>query len=100
MNCLLCVQACPVKNTLDVRASFSDARVPNWVVGCLVAGTFAAVTGLAMLAGHWKNDISREEYSRHFQQLESPLYRHNRGQVPRYDEGTGREPGYQPSTTE
>ena len=36
--------------------------VPLWVFGALVAGLFVAVTGLAMVAGHWKNVITPEEY--------------------------------------
>jgi polyferredoxin len=84
MNCLLCVEACPVKETLDVRMSFSKTRVPNWVFGTLVAGIFVAITGLAMLTGHWQNSISKEEYLKRFEQLDSPLYQHNRGTVPQY----------------
>jgi polyferredoxin len=86
MNCLECVQACPVKETLDVRMSVTNTRVPNWVVGSLVLGVFVGITGLAVLTGHWHNKISREEYLRHFQQMESPMYQHNRGSVPEYDE--------------
>ena len=88
-NCLQCVQACPVKDTLEVRTSLTNTRVPNWVVGSLVAGVFVAITGLAMLTGHWQNQISRQEYLRHFRQLESPLYQHNRGSVPQYDAESG-----------
>jgi hypothetical protein len=54
------------------------------VFGTLVAGIFVAVTGLAMLTGFWQNMISREEYQRRFQNLNSPLYQHFRGQVPQY----------------
>ena len=83
-NCLACVQACPVKDTLDVRASIGRTRVPNWVFGTLVAGVFVAITGLAVLTGHWQNSISREEYLKRFQKIDSPLYQHNRGSVPEY----------------
>ena len=85
MNCLECVAVCPVKNTLDLRYSKNSKPVPNWVFGTLVAGVFVAVTGLAMLTGHWQNNISRDEYSRRIQQIDSPLYQHFRGQVPAYD---------------
>jgi len=36
------------------------------------------------LTGRWQNGISQEEYLRRIQNLESPLYQHNRGQVPNY----------------
>ena len=85
MSCMLCVQACPVKNTLDIRVSAkSKNTVPNWVLGALVGGVFVAVTGLAILTGNWQNAISKEEYHRRFQQLENPIYQHFRGEVPKY----------------
>lgn len=78
MNCLECVQVCPVKNTLDLRLPISKTRVPNWVFGVLVVGIFIAVTGFAMLSGHWQNGIKRDEYLKHFQQIDSPVYSHER----------------------
>ena len=83
-SCLQCVDVCPVRDTLDIRTSFTNTRVPNWVFGTLVVGIFAAVTGLAMLTGQWQNKISQDEYLKHFQRLDSPLYEHNRGRVPAY----------------
>ncbi len=84
MSCMACVEACPVKETLDVRLSRRSRPVPSWAMGVLVVGTFVAVTGLAVLAGHWQSGISREEYTRRFQQLNAPVYNHFRGQVPSY----------------
>ena len=81
-NCLECVAACPVKDTLEVRArgkAFS-ARM----VAAMVVGIFLGVTGLAMVTGHWKNRISREEYLYRFSRLDSPVYQHARGHVPAY----------------
>jgi len=84
MSCMACVEACPVKETLDVRLSRRSRPVPSWAMGVLVVGTFVAVTGLAVLAGQWQSGISREEYTRRFQQLNAPVYNHFRGQVPSY----------------
>lgn len=84
MSCLECVEACPVKDTLDLRTRRGAARVPNWVFGSLVVGVFVAITGLAMLTGHWQNAISREEYAKRFQQLDSPVYQHFGGKVAPY----------------
>jgi polyferredoxin len=84
MSCLECVQVCPVKDTLQLRVSKESRAIPTWVFGSLVVGLFVAVTGLAVLTGHWQNGISREEYQRRFQQLDSPLYQHSRGNVPEY----------------
>ena len=83
-SCLECVAVCPVKNTLDLRVAAKSKPVPTWVFGTLVAGVFVAVTGLAMLTGHWQNAISKEEYARRIQNVDSPIYQHFRGQVPEY----------------
>jgi polyferredoxin len=83
-SCLACVQVCPVKDTLEVRAGRRGHAVPSWVLGTLVVGLFVAVTGAAMLAGHWQNNISHQEYQRRFKELHSPMYQHFRGEVPRY----------------
>jgi polyferredoxin len=60
-GCYRCVEACPVKGTLEMRA-FKGKAVPVGVFGALVVGLFVAVTGLAMVTGHWKNEIPRAEY--------------------------------------
>jgi polyferredoxin len=83
-NCLSCVQVCPVKDTLDIRTSITKTKVPNWVFGSLVIGVFIAITGLAILTGHWQNNISKQEYLKRFHEIESPVYQHFRGQVPEY----------------
>ena len=59
--CYRCVAVCPVKDTLEMRAPARRA-VPGWLFGLLVAGLFAAVTGLAMLTGHWNTSLTRQDY--------------------------------------
>jgi polyferredoxin len=81
-NCLECVAACPVKDTLEVRAR--GRRVSPLAMAAIVAVVFLAVTGLGMATGHWQNRISREEYLFRFGRLDSPMYQHARGQVPAY----------------
>ena len=75
-SCLRCVEVCPVKETLLMKTSFSKASAPGWVFGLLVAGVFVAVTGMAMLTGHWNNSVQKEEYLKHFQEIDSPIYQH------------------------
>ena len=82
--CYACVEVCPVKDTLVLRAGKNGRAVPSLVFGLLVAGVFAAVTGLAMLTGHWTNEISKKEYLHRIRNIDSPLYQHNRGEVPKY----------------
>ncbi|HTX17899.1 MAG TPA: 4Fe-4S binding protein [Bacteroidota bacterium] len=75
-SCLRCVEVCPVKDTLLLRSRVSRKEIPHWVFGLLIAGIFVAVTGMAMLTGHWSNSISSDEYQQRFQQIDSPLYEH------------------------
>jgi len=84
MSCMECVAVCPVKNTLGAHLFRKSTPVPTWMYGTLIAGTFVAVTGLAMLLSTWQNTITREEYLRRFQELDTPIYQHFRGEVPRY----------------
>jgi hypothetical protein len=42
---------------------------------------------MAMLTGHWQNAIGKDEYQRRFNEINSPLYQHNRGEVPAYGPG-------------
>lgn len=83
-SCLRCIEECPVKETLILRAKKNSASVPSWVFGSLIVGLFIAITGLGMLTGRWHNSVSKEEYLYRFQQLDSPLYNHARGSVPEY----------------
>jgi len=85
MACMRCTEACPVKDCLTMSVPTKKQQsVPGWVFGTLVAGVFVAVTGLAMLLGQWQNGISNEEYLKRFQELDKPVYGHNRGSVPDY----------------
>ncbi|MDE3058077.1 MAG: 4Fe-4S binding protein [Bacteroidota bacterium] len=86
MSCLKCVEICPVKETLEMKSSLSTKPISSLVFGSLVVGVFVAITGLAMVSGHWQNNVGKKEYLHHFQNLDSPLYQHNRGEVPQYND--------------
>jgi polyferredoxin len=84
MSCYACVESCPVKDTLVMRASRRSKEIPSWIFAFLLVGVFIAVTGLAMVSGRWQNGMTKEEYRRRVQNIESPLYQHHRGSVPTY----------------
>jgi len=85
MACMRCVEVCPVIDTLAMALPGKKREpVPSWAFGTLVAGVFVAITGMAMLTGHWQNAIDRQEYQKRFLNLDSPQYQHNRGEVPQY----------------
>ncbi len=76
-TCLACVDSCPVSETLQLKPVIGRRPLPQPIVAVGVVGIFIAITGSAMLAGKWHNDISIAEYLQHQQQLES--YGHPRG---------------------
>lgn len=73
MACYRCVVACPVKDTLQMRAVGGKA-VPAWVFGLLAAGLFMAITGLAMATGHWKSWLGPAEYRRLIPETEAATH--------------------------
>ncbi|RJP81721.1 MAG: 4Fe-4S binding protein [Candidatus Zixiibacteriota bacterium] len=83
--CLKCVDACPVKDTLYLALPAHKAKMPRLAYAALIVLLFLLGTSAARLAGYWHNRISGEEYLRHMQQLDSPVYQHNRGEVPEYE---------------
>lgn len=83
-SCLRCVEECPVKETLVLRSRIKTSSVSPFVFGTLIVGVFIAITGMGILTGYWKNSVSKEEYQLRFQNLDSPLYNHARGSVPKY----------------
>lgn len=83
--CALCVDACPVEDTLQFKSSNNSRRfIPSWVFGLLVLGIFMAGVLVARISGHWQNSISESEYSKRIQEINKPIYEHNRGEVPDY----------------
>jgi polyferredoxin len=81
-SCLECVAVCPVKETLEVRAR--GRRIPPLAMAGIVVAVFLGVTGFAMASGHWRNNLTREEYRFRFGRLDSPMYQHSRGHMPAY----------------
>jgi ferredoxin len=63
-GCLNCVDVCPVKDTLWLESVPLKRRVPKRLVPALVVGGFVLITGLAMLTGHWQNNMSVNDYIR------------------------------------
>jgi len=85
-GCALCVDACPEEDTLDFKVSKKSKSIPTWAFGLTVVLMFVLGTTFAMLTGHWQNNISDEEYRKRVEEINKPVYDHNRGEVPEYDE--------------
>ena len=82
-GCLACVDACPVKDTLDMKIGKRKISPRKYVIAAFIA--FALPILAFKIIGYWNNNISLEEYKYHIENIDSPLYHHNRGQVPDYD---------------
>ncbi|MEW6744704.1 MAG: 4Fe-4S binding protein [Planctomycetota bacterium] len=76
-TCLACVDACPVSRALELRLVGSRRTVSKKAVAAAAILVFVAVTGLAMITGHWQNAITSEQYLDHVKYLET--YGHPRG---------------------
>ncbi|PLX31009.1 MAG: ferredoxin [Ignavibacteria bacterium] len=82
-SCMACVDACPVSQTLQMKASRkSTFSVSSRRVAAAVVGLFVAITGLAMLTGNWASSVNETEYSRRIQDIDNPIYQHNQGSAP------------------
>ena len=85
MSCLDCVAVCPVKDTLAMQASTEERGRPalglcrSWWRVCLWGSQ-----ALQCSPGTGRTGSPRPEYQKRFQELNSPLYQHFRGEVPRY----------------
>lgn len=83
--CAWCVDVCPEENTLQFKISKKSSRaIPTWVIGIIAVGVFLAGTFIARITGFWQNSISQEEYGKRIQEIDKPVYGHNRGEVPDY----------------
>lgn len=79
--CLKCIDSCPVKNTLYINAPFSIKPLKHAVFFITLTALFLVSVFIASATGHWRSEISHDEYIRHFQNIDDPVYKHNRGQV-------------------
>ena len=69
-SCMSCIDACPVKSTLYFKPVIAKKELSKKVVAGIIISVFLFVTGLAMLTGNWQNNVSKEEYLKHFKNIE------------------------------
>lgn len=73
-SCLNCIDVCPVENTLKLELIPINKKVDKRLVAIGVVSLFMLITGIGMLTGNWKNEITKEEYLIHHKQMN--LYGH------------------------
>ncbi|MBD3219114.1 MAG: 4Fe-4S binding protein [candidate division Zixibacteria bacterium] len=79
-GCMACVDVCPVQDTLDMKLPGGTKISPKtYVIAAFLA--FSIPILAFKISGYWHNNISEAEYREHIENIDSPLYHHNRGQV-------------------
>jgi polyferredoxin len=79
-GCMACVDSCPVADTLDMKITKKKKISPKIYVITAFLVFLIPILSFKMI-GFWKSSISLDEYRKHIQNIDSPLYHHNRGQV-------------------
>lgn len=69
-SCLSCIDACPVKNTLIIKPLMAKKELNKRITTGVIVSIFILVTGLAMITGHWQNNITKDEYLFYFKNIE------------------------------
>lgn len=69
-SCMSCIDACPVKSTLYFKPVLVKKEINKKIAAGILISVFLLATGVAMLAGSWQNNVSKEEYLRHFKNIE------------------------------
>jgi hypothetical protein len=59
---LNCIDVCPVADTLEVKNVIGNKTVSKKVIAFGIVLIFIAVTGIGMLTGHWRNNVTKEDY--------------------------------------
>jgi len=83
--CLKCIDACPVKDTLYLSIAKEKGTLPRMAYPIILVALFLIGIITARVTGYWQNEITVQEYRYHVQHFNEPVYNHNRGQVPEYE---------------
>jgi polyferredoxin len=70
-TCLSCVDACPVKNTLELKTVYKNKKVSKKLVAAGVVAIYFIILAVGMISGNWKNDIPKEKYLELYKQKSS-----------------------------
>lgn len=88
-TCLNCVDVCPVADTLYVKSLFSKKKISKRYIAISVVVIFMFVTGLAIVTGNWQNNVTKEEYLIHYQNINSYGHPTNTEAVEKLNEKSG-----------
>jgi polyferredoxin len=67
-SCMNCVDACPVADTLELK--FIGKKVFNKkYIAVSIVMLFVLLTGIGMISGNWKNNVSKETYLKYYKNI-------------------------------
>lgn len=69
-SCMNCIDACPLKNTLYFKPVLVKKEINKKIAAGILISVFLLATGIAMLSGSWQNNATKEDYLRHFKNIE------------------------------
>lgn len=61
-TCMSCVDACPVKDTLQLKSVYTKKTVDKKKIGIAIAAVYLAVISIGIISGNWQNNVSQKEY--------------------------------------
>ncbi len=70
-TCLSCVDVCPVEDTLQLEIVGIKKKINKSLVAIGVISIFMLVTGFGMITGNWQNKITKEEYLKLYENMNS-----------------------------
>jgi NAD-dependent dihydropyrimidine dehydrogenase PreA subunit len=91
-SCLNCIDACPVADTLELRAFVpKKKKVSKKIAAIAVVVIFMFATGAGMLTGNWQNEITKNEYLYHYKNMDSYGHPTGTGAVKKLNEESAAE---------
>jgi polyferredoxin len=87
-SCLNCIDVCPVKNTLYSKPAMVKRQINKKITAGIIVSVFLLTTGIAMLTGYWQNNVTKEEYLIHFENIEKLNHFTGTGSVKKFNDST------------
>ncbi len=69
--CLNCVDACPVKDTLEVKDRFTGSKISKKQVALGILVIYFIIIGLGIVTGNWNNKTTAKEYKEYYKIINS-----------------------------
>ena len=68
-SCMNCVDVCPVADTLEYKFIGKKVFNKKYIAAAIVL-LFVLITGIGMITGNWKNNVSKEAYLKYYENID------------------------------